>query len=85
MSSLTIKNGNVLNINTLSLFGNKNFTVNLENATIQKRENELRRNHYYIITDEVTNNKFVLLLNEDTLIDERVLNFLSHNKCILNK
>jgi hypothetical protein len=55
--------------------------VNLNNASIQKRENDFRRNHYYVITDEVTNNKFVILVDEDSQIDERALTFLSLKKC----
>jgi hypothetical protein len=55
--------------------------VNLDNATIQKRENDLRRNHYYIITDGITNNRFVIMIDEDSQIDERALTFLSLKKC----
>ena len=78
-----VQNESILRMDTVSLLGKRSFDVDLRYVTIEKHENDLRRNQYYTICDEITKRKFVLIVDEYTHIDKKALNFLGNKRCIL--
>ena len=82
ISSLEILNESLLRIETVSPLKKVSFDMDLRYISIETHENELRRNHYYTLLDEITQKKFVLLVDELCHINEKALNFFASKKCI---
>jgi purine-nucleoside phosphorylase len=81
VSSLLITSWNVLKIQTIGFYGKTSHEVNLNNVVIEKHENDVRKYHYYLITDNTSNERFIVNVDEHSKIDEKALVFLANEKC----
>ena len=79
--SLHIHDNSILRIETLSLFGKKSYEIDINYALIERHENDLRKHSYYSITDKIYKRKFILIVDEYSQIDEKMLQFLANKKC----
>ena len=81
VSSLLIQDNSIMKIETLSLFGKRSYELDMNYVTIERHENDLRKHSYYSIVDKIFKKKFVLIVDEYSQIDEKMLQFLANKKC----